>query len=140
MSGQQQTDQQQRGQAHVRQGGRRLSHLLGMRIRFADGRDGDEVIDVRLSSTGTRVGHLEQLGAVGLLVGKSRPGTLFGYDRDPRMGPWLIRAILRRVHRHTGYLEWSDVETVDWDAGVLRVRVTELRDIPEEYAGDSGGR
>ncbi|HET6698121.1 MAG TPA: hypothetical protein VFG88_03445 [Nocardioidaceae bacterium] len=127
-------------QHEARQGDRRLSHLLGMRIRFADGRDGDQVIDVRLSSTDRPAGHLAQLGTVGLLVGKSRPGTLFGYDRDPRMGPWLIRAILRRVHRHTGYLEWADVETVDWDAGVLRVGVTELRDIPEEYAGDSGGR
>jgi hypothetical protein len=113
---------------------RRLSELIGMQVRFADGDEGREVIDVRLSATGTVTGHLPELAVSGLLVGRVRPGTLFGYDRDPDMGPWMIRTIVRAIHRHTGYLEWSDVEQIDWDAGVVRVRIDKVRDMPAEYA------
>lgn len=113
---------------------RRLSDLIGMRVRFADGDEGREVIDVRLSATDTARGHLPELAVSGLLVGRARPGTLFGYDRDPDMGPWLVRTVVRAIHRHTGYLEWSDVEQVDWDARLVRVRIAGVRDMPPEYA------
>ena len=105
----------------------RLNDLLGMDIRFADGTDGDQVTDVRLV-TGDRVrGQLAELVADGLVVGRRRPGTLFGYDRDPRRGPWMIRTVVRLLHRHTGYLEWDDVELIDWEARVVHVRRTSLR-------------
>ena len=113
---------------------RRLSDLVGMQVRFADGDEAREVIDVRLSPTDTVNGELPELAVSGLLVGRARPGTLFGYDRDPDMGPWIIRAVVRAIHRHTGYLEWADVEQVDWDARVVRVRIDEVRDMPAEYA------
>lgn len=107
----------------------RLSDLLGMRVRFADGRDGESVIDVRLSP-GDRVrGQLDELVTEGLIIGRGRPGTLFGYDRDPRQGPWVIRALVRRVHRGTGYLEWDDVESIDWENRTVRLRVDDLRDL-----------
>ena len=111
----------------------RLDDLLGMRVRFADGRDGDQVTDVRLAP-GDRVrGQLAELVTVGLVVGRHRPGSLFGYDRDPRRGPWLIGVLMRFVHRHTGYLEWGDVTHIDWSERVVHVDRTALREI--EAAG-----
>ena len=108
----------------------RLTDLLGMRIRFADGRDGDQVTDVRLEP-GDRVrGTHAELVAVGFVVGKRRPGTLFGYDRHPEMGPWIVRVIIRAMHRRTGYVRWEDVEAVDWEQRQLRLRVNQLRDLP----------
>jgi len=105
----------------------RLSDLLGMHVRFADGRDGDNVVDVRLAP-GDRVrGQLQELVSEGLIIGRRRPGTLFGYDRDPQEGPWVIRALVRLVHRRTGYLEWGDVEAVDWEEQTVRLRVNGLR-------------
>ena len=114
----------------------RLNDLLGMHVRFADGTDGDQVIDVRLVP-GDRVrGHLNELVTEGLVIGRRRPGTLFGYDRDPKQGPWLIRVIIRSLHRHTGYLEWTDVEGIDWAAGRVHVSRTRLRDLQPGAARD----
>lgn len=110
-------------------GRHRLSDLLGMRVRFADGRDGDRVIDVRLVPSSAVRGRLNELVVDGLVVGKQRPGTLFGYDRNPTQGPWMIRRIVRSLHRHTGYLTWDDVDRVDWDERWVHVRRTDLREL-----------
>jgi hypothetical protein len=104
-----------------------LNDLLGMHVRFADGTAGDQVTDVRLAP-GDRVrGVLADLVTEGLIVGPRRPGTLFGYDRSPHRGPWMIAVVLRFLHRHTGYLPWDDVERIDWQEGIVYVRVTSLQ-------------
>jgi hypothetical protein len=106
-----------------------LNDLLGMHVRFADGTDGDQVTDLRLAH-GDRVrGVLAELVAEGLVVGRRRPGTLFGYDRDPHRGPWMIAVVVRFLHRHTGYVSWDDVERVDWDHQVVHLRVTSLEPV-----------
>lgn len=107
----------------------RFNDLLGMRIRFRDGRDGDQVMDLRLRPSSRVPGPLAELVAEGLIVGKLRPGTLFGYDRNPDQGPWAIRAVLRALHRHTGYVTWQDVERVDWERHVVHLRVDQLADL-----------
>ena len=106
----------------------RLSELTGMAVCFADGRRGDCVTDVRMLQGPSR-GHLPSLVVDGLVVGKGRPGTLFGYDRELQQGPWIIQVILRRVHRNSGYVAWSDVRDVDWDAGVVTLRTDRLRSL-----------
>lgn len=110
-------------------GTHRLTDLLGMRIRFADGRDGDQVTDVRLSPSARVPGPLAEYVVDGLVVGRRRPGTLFGYDRHPSQGPWMIRAVVGWLHRDTGHLAWDDVVRIDWEARVVHVRTTGLRDL-----------
>src|SRR4051794_29122824 len=56
------------------------------------------------------------------------------------MGPWLLRVIVRALHRHTGYVTWDDVEQIDWDAGTLRLRVTALRRLRPEPRLRRAGR
>lgn len=108
---------------------RRLSDLLGMHVVFADGRDGDQVTDVRMLM-GERVGDsIGELVVKGFIVGRRRPGTLFGYDRNPSMGPWILRRIVRFVHRRTGYLGWDDIDDIDWDARTMKLRVDNLRPV-----------
>lgn len=108
----------------------RLSALLGMHVVFADGRDGDQVTDVRLEE-GDRVSEgIGELVVAGFVVGRRRPGTLFGYDRHPSMGPWVLRQLVRFVHRRTGFLTWEDVQEIDWNARTLRLRVSTLRPLP----------
>ena len=104
----------------------RLNDLLGMHVTFADGRDGDQVTDVRLARGDRGHGVVEELVVDGFVIGRRRPGTYFGYDRHPSMGPWMLRTIIRALHRHTGYVGWGDVERVDWDARRLRLRVNAL--------------
>ena len=84
------------------------------------------MIDVRLVPSDRLRGQLNEFVADGLIVGKMRPGTLFGYDRHASQGPWVIRQIIRYLHRDTGYVSWSDVERVDWEAQVVRLRVDDL--------------
>ena len=107
----------------------RLSDLLGMHVRFADGHDGDRIVDVRLVPGDRLRGQLNELVTEGLVVGRRRPGTLFGYDRDPRQGPWAIRAVIRLIHRRTGYLEWGDLAAIDWKTKTVQLTVNGLREI-----------
>jgi hypothetical protein len=105
----------------------RLDDLLAMHVVFADGRDGDQVTDVRMVR-GDRVrGTVSELVVDGFVIGRRRPGTLFGYDRHPSMGPWMIRVLIRFLHRRTGYVAWEDVERIDWAEHVVRLRVDDLR-------------
>jgi len=107
----------------------RLDDLLGMRVWFSDGSSGDQVTDVRLVP-GDRVrGQLDELVTEGLVIGRRRPGTLFGYDRHPHQGPWLVGVIIRFLHRHTGYVEWSDIRHIDWDTGRIDLTLAALRDL-----------
>jgi hypothetical protein len=36
------------------------------------------------------------------------------------MGPWLVNRIVRRLHRHSGFVAVDDLDELDWDAGVVR--------------------
>lgn len=46
-----------------------------------------------------------------------------------RQGPWIIRLILRVLHRHTGYVAWDDVDRIDWDGRVVHLCTNELGDL-----------
>ena len=111
----------------VRQGHRahRLNDLLQMQVQRPDGTELGRVLDVRLERETTEPG--ERLRVVGLVVGRGRPGSYFGYDRKPDMGPWLVRAVVRRLHRHSAYADLEDLTELDWDAGVIRVDPTRMQ-------------
>jgi hypothetical protein len=44
-----------------------------------------------------------------LLVSRHHTGSALGYDRRKQHGPWLIRAIVRWLHRHMRVIPWSMV-------------------------------
>jgi len=104
----------------------RLDRLLGCHVRFADGRDGELVIDATLARTDSG-DPSSQLRVKGLVIGRRRPGTLFGYHRHPNQGPWLLRIVVRALHRNTVYVDWADVDHVDWEARLVQLRVDECR-------------
>jgi sporulation protein YlmC with PRC-barrel domain len=108
------------------QNGRRLNELLQMTVQGSDGVRRDRVLDVRLERETAAPG--ERLRVVGLVVGHGRPGSYFGYDRRPDMGPWLVNRVVRRLHRHSAYAAIDDVD-LDWDAGVIRVEPGRLREL-----------
>jgi sporulation protein YlmC with PRC-barrel domain len=91
---------------------RRLNDVLQLRACGPDGDELGRVLDVRLHTV-----RREPLGLVaeGLVVGRGRPGGYLGYDRDGKQGPWLLNRLVRRLHRHSGYVPMSDVGAIDWD-------------------------
>jgi hypothetical protein len=113
--------------ALVRQGQRtrQLNQLLQMPVQDLDGVRLGRILDVRLERDGSDPG--ERIRVVGLVVGRGRPGSYLGYDRRPDMGPWLVRTVVRRLHRHSAYAALDDLHELDWDAGVIRVDPARLQ-------------
>jgi sporulation protein YlmC with PRC-barrel domain len=107
--------------ALVRQGqqAHRLNELLQMPVQDRDGVRLGRVLDVRLEADASDPGN--RIRVIGLVVGRGRPGSYFGYDRRPDMGPWMVRTVVRWLHRHSAYVDLDDLDELDWDAGVIRV-------------------
>jgi sporulation protein YlmC with PRC-barrel domain len=113
----------------VRQGqrGHRLNELLQMPVQHLDGTRIGRVLDVRLEPERNEPGN--RIRVTGLVVGHGRPGSYFGYDRRPDMGPWLVSLVVRRLHRHSAYAAVEELDELDWDAGVIRVDRARLREL-----------
>jgi hypothetical protein len=90
----------------------RLGELTGMEARVTDGPDRGRigtVMDARFSP-----GANGRPVLVSLIVGHGRPGSLLGYDRRRAQGPWLVRTLVRRLHRHTVLADAAHAE-IHWD-------------------------
>jgi sporulation protein YlmC with PRC-barrel domain len=98
----------------------RLSDLLGADVVDAAGDVVGQVTDVRLSQTGpVGAGVLAQFVVESLLVSPHHTGSLFGYERLHAQGPALLRAVVRRLHRHAFLV---DVDAVrDWNLDDHRI-------------------
>ena len=105
-----------------------------MTVQDLAGRRIGRVLDVRLEHETIEPG--ERLRVTGFVVGQGRPGSYFGYDRRPDMGPWLVNRVVRWLHRHSAYVAIDDVDDLDWVARIIRVDAGRLG--PLEPAGGSG--
>jgi sporulation protein YlmC with PRC-barrel domain len=101
---------------------RRLGRLTGMKVLGPDGRRLGRVIDARFEpeSDPSRVGRSGHLVLCSLLVGPGRPGSMLGYDRRAEQGPWLVRVVVRRLHRHTVIVGIEDAD-IAWDDATVRL-------------------
>jgi len=95
---------------------RRLGTLTGMDVVDPEGRRMGRVIDARFAPGASGLLELHSL-----LVGHGRPGSLLGYDRRADQGPWLVRVVVRRLHRDTVVAPAADAG-IDWDERTVRLR------------------
>jgi hypothetical protein len=112
----------------------RLSQLLGCSVHDAGGRRTGVVTDVRLAQIGPprdAAASTASFVVEALLVSPRTTGSLFGYERRRAHGPWLVRAVVLRLHRGAHLVAWQDV--VRWDRDARRV---ELDHEPPERAPD----
>ena len=105
----------------------RLNDLLQMPVQDLSGLPLGGVLDVRIERETDD--PRERMRVVGLVVGKGRPGSYFGYDRRPHMGPWLVNRIVRRLHGDSAYVALEDLDELDWDAAVIRVDPARFREL-----------
>jgi hypothetical protein len=99
----------------------RASELLGARVVTSDGRDLGVVAGLRCTSDGPkRRGTLPAPRLRGLIVAPHGVGAALGYQQEEQRGPWLIRVVMRRLHRHDRVIEWEDVRRVA--DGTVRLR------------------
>lgn len=97
----------------------RLSELLGTAVVDLDGNVVGHVNDVRLGPGPAVHGTRAELVVEGIIVADRHAGSLLGYDRRREQGPWLVRRIVRYLHRRARYLPWSDVAELDWSSRTL---------------------
>ena len=103
----------------------RITDLLGATVTGQDGRDIGHVNDVRLAPGQAVRGLQAELVVDGLVISDRHAGSMLGYDRRAEQGPWLVRAVVRRLHRKAKYLPWTAVAAVAW--GDRRVTVDAKR-------------
>ena len=92
----------------------RITDLLGATVTGQDGRDIGHVNDVRLAPGQAVRGLQAELVVDGLVISDRHAGSMLGYDRRAEQGPWLVRAVVRRLHRDARYLRWAAVAEVAW--------------------------
>jgi hypothetical protein len=92
----------------------RISDLLGATVTARDGREIGHVNDLRLAPGQAVRGVHVELVVDGMIVSDRHAGSMLGYDRRAEQGPWLVRALVRRVHRNARYLPWTAVHDVAW--------------------------
>ena len=113
---------------------RRLVHIIGMEVRSTDGARLGQVNDLRLAPGQRVTGVISELVVAGLVVARRHTGSMLGYDRRARQGPWLVRRLVRALHRHTGYLAIDRISNIDWDAGVVHTSADTLDRLEEPAA------
>jgi sporulation protein YlmC with PRC-barrel domain len=96
--------------------GHRLGRLTGMDVLGPEDERIGRVLDARFEP-----GDDGSLVLCSLIVGHGRPGSLLGYDRRSDQGPWLVRAVVRHVHRHTVIADAETAE-ISWTDSTVRVR------------------
>jgi len=87
----------------------RLGQLLGAEVRGPGGELIGVVEDVRLRVDGPPQGPgMARLRVSALVVAPRRHVRLWGYERRPDIGPWLLRVIVRALSRGAHALDWDD--------------------------------
>ncbi|HEY0248852.1 MAG TPA: PRC-barrel domain-containing protein [Gryllotalpicola sp.] len=120
----------------------RLSELIGLEVRTAEGETLGRVVDARLVLDGPPSGH--GTGALaaprlhGLLVSPRSRDSFLGYERTDVDRPALLARLLRRRQRGTALVLWRDVaavgETIGLRPGAQRYS-PQLPELPERETG-----
>jgi sporulation protein YlmC with PRC-barrel domain len=87
----------------------RASDLIGQVVFDAAGNRLGVVTDLRCIQDRPRNGHLAGIRIQSLIVSRRHTGSLLGYDRRAKQGPWLVRVIVSLLHRKTIVVPWEDV-------------------------------
>ena len=87
----------------------KASDLLGLEVVDRGGRRLGVVTDLRCVQDGPLRGSMAAPRVESLLVSRRHTGSMLGYDRREQQGPWLLRTIVRRLHRDLTVIPWSAV-------------------------------
>jgi sporulation protein YlmC with PRC-barrel domain len=87
----------------------RASDLVGAEVFDRNGQALGAVTDLRCVQDGPLRGTLAALRVDALVVSRRHTGSLLGYDRREQQGPWLVRIVVRWLHRDLVVVPWSAV-------------------------------
>jgi hypothetical protein len=87
----------------------RASDLLGRTVRLPDGTE-RVVVGLRAIQDGPPRGLTAAIRLDAVIVSNRHAGAHLGYQDRDQQGPWLIRALVRRLHRGTEVIDWPLVK------------------------------
>ena len=108
----------------------RASDLIGLAVYDDDGQRLGAVTDLRCVQDGPLRGAMQAPRVAALIVSRRHTGSLLGYDRRSQQGPWLIRIVVQRLHRHAVLVPWESVGDTSGRI-TLRDGAAGLKDLPE---------
>jgi hypothetical protein len=97
----------------------RASELIGLPVLDRSGQHLGIVTDLRCVQDGPLRGAMAAPRVHAVIVSRRHTGALLGYDRRDQQGPWLIRIIIRWLHRRLRIIDWEDL---DLDGESIRLR------------------
>ena len=97
----------------------RASELLGAEVRTADGLRLGVVTGLRCSSDGPSSGTVPAPRVRALVVTGRHVGGALGYQQEGQRGPWLVRAVIRALHRDVHVVDVGLVDRIE--DGIVRV-------------------
>ena len=99
----------------------RASDIIGRDVVDRDGHKLGVVTDLRCVQDGPVRGALAAPRVTAAIVSAHHTGSLLGYDRRTEQGPWLVRAVVRRLHSGLRVIPWNDL-TLSQDGGLRLLR------------------
>jgi hypothetical protein len=91
----------------------RASELLGRPVVDSNGSALGYVTDLRCVLDGPLRGVMCAPRVHALVVSRHHFGSLLGYDRRGQQGPWIIRVVVRLLHRDLKVIPWSAVDSFE---------------------------
>ena len=99
----------------------RASELIGRHVMDRSGKQIGIVTDLRCVLDGPLRGALAQPRVSAVIVSRGHTASLLGYDRREQQGPWMVRVIVRWMHRDLRVVPWDRVELADGGSIVAHV-------------------
>jgi hypothetical protein len=91
----------------------KASDLIGRPVLDSAGRRLGVVTDLRCVQDGPLRGAMAAPRVRSVVVSRRRTGSMLGYDRRGQQGPWLVRLIVRWLHRDLLIVPWESVRLTD---------------------------
>jgi hypothetical protein len=95
----------------------RASDLIGAEVVDSAGARVGVVTDLRCVQDGPLRGAMCLPRVHALVISRHHVGSMLGYNRQPQHGPWLVRKIVRALHRGLTVVPWSHV--AGWEGKVV---------------------
>ena len=97
----------------------RASELLGAEVRTPDGRRLGVVTGLHCSLDGESAGSTPAPRLRGLVVSPRGLGGALGYQQSGQRGPWLIRRVVRALHRGARVVDVGLIDRIE--VGTVRL-------------------
>ena len=99
----------------------KASDLIGQPVVDATGRRVGVVTDLRCVQDGPLRGAMAAPRVRSVVVSRRRAGSMLGYNRPGQQGPWLVRLIVRWLHRDLLIVPWESIQLANGEIRTLMV-------------------